>query len=237
MDTTITYDEVATLIGFNIPLLGPCPTFEKIGALCHHFERALQCLMELNDIAFCSPYSAADAPEVLFHRIKDCAEIAILGRNPYTDCQLINNAIRLLLTTGIYMQTFEEWDCLQLIAQTWVTHCTMIQEAFQRRLNAMAPIVGHHGYAPARPFQQNAIGTIVEDVDNNDKESIVESVANQFVALTYQSQSTASTTATTTQRNEQQLAAIAADQAATHSTLHQIIAQLNAVTFNASDAG
>ena len=39
------------------------------------------------------------------------------------------------------------------------------------------------------------------------------------------------------QRNSQQLANIETNQQATHSTLHQIIARLNAVTFNASDAG
>ena len=48
---------------------------------------------------------------------------------------------------------------------------------------------------------------------------------------------TVSTAATTTQRNSQQLANIEANQQAMHSTLHQIIVQLNAVTFNASDAG
>jgi hypothetical protein len=88
--------------------------------------------MELNDIAFRSLYLAADAPEVLFCWIKDCAEVTILRRNPYTDFKLINNAIRLLLTAGIYVRTFKEWDRLQPIAQTWVTLCTMIQEAFQQ---------------------------------------------------------------------------------------------------------
>ena len=48
---------------------------------------------------------------------------------------------------------------------------------------------------------------------------------------------TVSTAATTMQRNSQQLANIEANQQAMHITLHQIIVQLNAVTFNASDAG
>ena len=114
----------------------------------------------------------------------------------------------------------------------------MIQEAFQRRLNATAPTAGHHGYAPALPYQNafGALGTGDED-DDDGEESIAESVSNHLAALTYQSQMTASTAATTTQRNSQQLANIEANQQATHSTLHQIIAQLNAVTFNASDAG
>jgi hypothetical protein len=194
--------------------------------------------MEINDTAFRGVYSAADAPEVLFRRIEDCAEIAILGRNPYTDRQLLQNAIRLLLTTGLYVRTFEEWDRLLPAAQTWVTLRTMIQEAFQRRLNATAPTAGHHGYAPALPYH-NAFGALAteDDEDDDGEESITESISNNLAALTYQSQMTASTAATTTQRNSQQLANIEANQQATHSTLHQIIAQLNAVTFNASDAG
>jgi hypothetical protein len=41
-DTTITYDEVATLIGVNIPFLEPQPTFEKIRIFCCHFKQAFQ---------------------------------------------------------------------------------------------------------------------------------------------------------------------------------------------------
>jgi hypothetical protein len=43
MDTTITYDEVAT-VGVNILLLSPRSNFEAIRVLRHHFEQALQCL-------------------------------------------------------------------------------------------------------------------------------------------------------------------------------------------------
>jgi hypothetical protein len=44
MDTTITYDEVAALVGVNIPTLEPRPNFERIRMLRRHLERALQCL-------------------------------------------------------------------------------------------------------------------------------------------------------------------------------------------------
>jgi hypothetical protein len=56
--------------------------------------------LEGNDTAFRHFYSVADAPKLLFLQIEECAKIAPLGCNPYTDWQLINNAIRLLLTTG-----------------------------------------------------------------------------------------------------------------------------------------
>jgi hypothetical protein len=42
MDTTISYDEVAALVGANIPTLEPRPNFECIRTLRWHFERALQ---------------------------------------------------------------------------------------------------------------------------------------------------------------------------------------------------
>jgi hypothetical protein len=87
----------------------------------------------------------------------------------------------------------------------------------------MVPTAGHHEYAPAVPFQQNVLGALVAD-DNNDEELITEGMANQVAALTYQNQLTASTVATTTQRNAQQLGTIEANHQATHSTQHQIIA-------------
>ena len=97
--------------------------------------------------------------------------------------------------------------------QTWVALRTIIQEAFQRRLNATAPTAGHHGYAPALPYQ-NAFGALVTEDDDDDdgEESITESVFNHLAELTYQSQMTALTAATTTQRNSQQLANIEANQ-------------------------
>ena len=42
MDATITYDEVAALIGVNIPTLEPRPNLERIRALRRHLERCLQ---------------------------------------------------------------------------------------------------------------------------------------------------------------------------------------------------
>ena len=42
MDLTITFDEVTTLVGANLPSLEPRPTFERIRTLRRHFERALQ---------------------------------------------------------------------------------------------------------------------------------------------------------------------------------------------------
>jgi hypothetical protein len=69
-------------------------------------------IFEMNDAVFHSPYSAADATEILFRCIEECAKMALLGCNLYTDRQLVTNAIRLLLATGLYIWPFKEWDCL-----------------------------------------------------------------------------------------------------------------------------
>ena len=43
----------------------------------------------------------------------------LLGQNPYTDKQLIINTIRLLLTTGLYIRAFEDWDQLAEATKMW----------------------------------------------------------------------------------------------------------------------
>lgn len=189
--------------------------------------------LELNDNEFRRPYSAADAPEVLFRRIENCAEVAIIGGNPYTDRQIVMNTIRLLLTTGLYIRMFEEWDRMPMVDQTWIELRRMIQESFQRRLNATAPTAGGHGYA-APPAHNNAFGALEE---TSDDDSVTTAVATQVAALTYQSQLTASTAANQSQRQEQQLAQLAAVQDATNNTLNQIIDSLSAVALNVNDNG
>jgi hypothetical protein len=98
--------------------------------------------LEANDHIFQSPMSAADAPEVLFRRIEKCAKKALLGQNPYTDKQLITNTICLLLTTGLYIHAFDDWDQLAETAKTWIEFRQLIQEAFQHPLNVTAPTAG-----------------------------------------------------------------------------------------------
>jgi hypothetical protein len=148
--------------------------------------------LEANDHIFQSPTSAADPPEVLFRRIKECAETALLGKNPCTNKQLIMNTIRLLLTTGLYIRVFEDWDQLAKGAKTWIKLRWIIQEAFQRRFNALAPTLGHQGYTPALPFQQNAFNALAAI---NLDDDTAETGTMQMAALTYQSHLMAATAA------------------------------------------
>ncbi len=185
--------------------------------------------LEANDHIFRSLTSAADAPEVLF------TEKALVGQNPYTDKQLITNTIRLLLTTGLYIRAFEDWDQLAEPAKTWIELRRMIQEAFQRRLNATAPTAGHQGYAPALPFQQNAFGALT--ANDSDEEDSTETVATQMAALTYQSQLTATTAANSSQQMGQYMQTLAHQQDLLHQNQHQMMEQMAALSFNQSNAG
>jgi hypothetical protein len=106
-------------------------------------------------------------PKVLFHCIKDRTKIALLGKTPYTDKQLVLTASCLLFSTGLYIRTFKDWDQVNNHIQIWIELKHIIQEAFQHHLNATAPIAAHQGYAPALPYMQNAFGALAEE-DNDD---------------------------------------------------------------------
>jgi hypothetical protein len=166
-------------------------------------------VLEANNHIFRSPTLAADVPKVLFRRIKECAKKVLLGQNPYTNKQLITNMIRLLLTTGLYVRVFEDWDHLLEPNKTWIELFRMIQDAFQQQLNATAPTAGHQGYAPAFPFQQNAFGALAgKDLDDD----LADTIAMQMAALTYQSQLTATTATNLSQRMDQYVQTLAHQQ-------------------------
>jgi hypothetical protein len=177
IDDAFKVSDIPTIVGWHAGMENQ----DILDQLSQTYGQPTPAALEINNVTFRGSYSAANAPEVLFQCIKNCAEIAILGNNPYTDWQLINNTIRLLLTTGLYIRAFEEWDHLLPGAQTWIKLRRLIQEAFQRCLNATAPTAGGHGYAPV--YHQNAF-IIIGTNDSNDKELLANMVATQVAALT-----------------------------------------------------
>jgi len=164
----------------------PREIFDQITAI---YGRPTPAALLQNDTLFRSVYSPQDAPEVLFRRIEDCQEVQILGEDPYTAQQLLNNAVRLLLQTGLYTRDFEDWD-RKITADKICTNLkTFIQEAYTRRLNATSITAGAQGYV------QNAYAALAEESEDDDDD--VHTVITQMAALTTQSQLTASTVAET----------------------------------------
>jgi hypothetical protein len=112
----------------------------------------------------------------------------------------------------------------------------MIQEAFQLRLNAMAPTAGHHDYALAMPYQQNALGILGKTMADLDDKS-VDTVATQVAALRYQSQLTTLMAATLLQWAAQQFVHLASQQNLMHENMPQTILQVNTLSFDQKNAG
>ncbi len=134
-------------------------------------------------------YSPQDAPEVLFRRIKDCQEVQVLGEDPYTAQQLLNNAVRLLLQCGLYSRDFEDWDRKTASDKIWTNLKTFVQECYTPHLNATNITAVLQGYV------QNAFAALGQESDKDDNN--VQMVITQMAALTTQSQLTATTMAET----------------------------------------
>ena len=66
-----------------------------------------------NNTLFRSAFNPNDVPESLFHQIEQCQEIAVLARDPYSNVQVINNAVRLLMQASIFlMKEFDDWEAV-----------------------------------------------------------------------------------------------------------------------------
>jgi hypothetical protein len=81
-----------------------------------------------NNTLFRSAFNPNDAPEALFHRIEQCQEIAVLACDPYSNVQVINNAVRLLMQASIFpMKEFDDWEAVT--PKTYPTLKTFIAAA------------------------------------------------------------------------------------------------------------
>jgi len=97
IDDTFKVSNDPALAGWNASM-EPREMFDQITAT---YGRPTPAALLQNELLFRSVYSPQHSPEVLFRRIEDCQEVQILGEDPYTAQQLLNNAVRLLLQTGL----------------------------------------------------------------------------------------------------------------------------------------
>ncbi len=123
-----------------------------------------------NYTLFCSPFPATKAPEMLFYRIEQCQEIQTIAQDPYTPKQIINNAIHLLMQSGIFpLKGFDTWEPMPV--KSYPILKTFIHEAYSRRLTAMQlqNMAGQQGYV-----QQNMYNILdVNGGEDADKDTVV----------------------------------------------------------------
>jgi hypothetical protein len=162
---------------------------ENFAQIISTYGRPTPAALLQNNTLFRCVYSPQDAPEVLFCCIEDCQEVQILGEDPYTAHQLLNNAVRLLLQCGLYSCDFEDWDRKMASNKIWTNLKVFVQECYTRCLNATNITAGSQGYI------QKAFAALGEESDKDEDD--VQTVITQMAALTTQSQFTATTMAET----------------------------------------
>jgi hypothetical protein len=88
-----------------------------------------------------------EALESLFQRLERCQKVAILGENPYTQAQLVMNAVHLLLQYQIFlMKEFEDWEWS--VSINWTNLKIFVQGVYVRCLVVvnLRLAAGQNGY-------------------------------------------------------------------------------------------
>ncbi len=100
-----------------------------------------------NDTFFCSQISPGNSPKMLFYQLEQCQEIQCIGKLPYTDDQIIANAVRILATSNIFpLKEFDTWEAMA--TKMYPALKTFFQEAYGCCLTAikLRSMTGQNGY-------------------------------------------------------------------------------------------
>ena len=181
-----------------------------------------------NNVMFFSAYNPQDPPELLFKRIADCQEVAIVAKVPYTTEQLLMNVVDLFTRAGIYARDMDDWERKPPAEQTYYNLRPFIQAAYQRRLASGLITATGSGYASNNRFA----GFTADDEASEDgtADTIVESINSHIANLTasVMTQSNAANDANTAMFNAsmQQMAANEAQRNNDHARMIQQFAMM-----------
>jgi hypothetical protein len=185
-----------------------------------------------NNATFFAAYNPRDPPEVLFKRIADCQEIAIVAKVPFTDEQLLMNAVDLFTRCGLYTRDMDDWERKLPTEQTYFNLRPFIQSAYQHRITSGTVTTSASGYGTNNRFA----GLSAEDdvSDDGTAETIVASIDAHMANLSASvlTQSSASNDANTTVFNAaiQQMAANEAQRNADHARMMEQFAMMSTNT-------
>ena len=88
-----------------------------------------------NYTLFRSAFNPRDTPKSLFYRIEQCQEIQVLAWDPYSNTQVINNTVCLLMQANIFpLKEFDDWEAIT--PKTYLALKTFVGGAYTRRILA-----------------------------------------------------------------------------------------------------
>jgi hypothetical protein len=121
-----------------------------------------------NDTLFHSAFNTANALEALFYRIEQCQEIQVLALDPYSDMQINNNAVNLLVQASIFpLKEFDNWEAVT--PKTYPALKTFIAAVYKRRILAqqLRNTVGQQWHVPPSHNMYNVFAK-EENTDTTD---------------------------------------------------------------------
>jgi hypothetical protein len=172
-----------------------------------------------NNKLFLADFLPNNAPELLFHCVEQCQEVAIIADMPYMGAPLISNTMLRLLKYGIFpMCDFEDWEAMQ--NKTWPLLKTFVHGAYTQKLvaNNLCNTTGHFGYVQPAHNMYNLLET--------DKSSNNATMITQMAAAATMGSTLGNTYQTTLSTVPQELTAAINTLAANQQSVFQHIAPL-----------
>ncbi len=134
----------ANLPGWN----GPMSIQDIITQLETSYGKPTPMALHNNNLLFCSSMTTTGAPEMLFYRIEQCQEIATLAGDPFTQMQIMNMVVRILMQAQVLpSKELDTWE--QMAVKTYPGLKALIHEVYTRHLQSLAlrTMTGQQGYA------------------------------------------------------------------------------------------
>jgi hypothetical protein len=100
------------------------------------YGKPIMMMLFNNDTLFQSPMTPTNSPEMLFYHIKQCQEIQCIRKLPYSDDQIIANAVCILFQVNTFpLKQFDTWEASAI--KTYPTLKTFFHEAHMQHLTAI----------------------------------------------------------------------------------------------------
>ena len=112
-----------------------------------NYGRLLPHALAENDATFRKDWDPSAPLETLIDQIESAQEIAIDAMQPYTNAQILSNALHIVQKTGVFTEDIKKWNIKPTAEKTWDNfkiHFLAAQEQF--RIQQTTQHSGYFGY-------------------------------------------------------------------------------------------